>query len=428
VSAGTRAETVGRAEFETFVNGLGLGRPSIGLQGVGFALIVPPGTEAAVAAQIDAEYGTERGIWPKTDQAMRTSIVLLEPDDLRNRAAVGFDMYTEPTRRAAMIAAMTDPDAVATGPVVLVQEIGPVPQAGILIYLYLSPQGRAGEGGFVYSPIRLGDLFQAALDRAGERFDLSAIDTAAPDRPLFLSPGFDGDGGRTRLAAATTLRIATREWVLSGQAQTPFHLFRGHPFTVVTGIAAFLFALATGLAVQGLTAAIRRARALNAAQEVLMREKDLHLREMSHRLKNALARVVAMARQAARGAGTKEEYVAAMTSRLQAMADAQDMLTRAGGTADLRALHQVEALVDVVERQRVGDHRVDLDLAVHVPVDDLRHVGAAARAAEGGALPDAAGDQLERPGRDFLARRRHADDHRLCPSRDGSIPAPGASP
>ena len=51
-------------------------------------------------------------------------------------------------------------------------------------------------------------------------------------------------------------------------------------------------------------------------------------------------------------------------------------------------MHQVEALVDLLERQRVGDHRVDLDLAVHVPVDDLRHVGAAARAAEGGALPD----------------------------------------
>jgi hypothetical protein len=31
---------------------------------------------------------------------------------------------------------------------------------------------------------------------------------------------------------------------------------------------------------------------------------------------------------------------------------------------------------------------VDLDLAVHVPVDDLRHVGPAARAAEGGAFPD----------------------------------------
>jgi hypothetical protein len=51
--------------------------------------------------------------------------------------------------------------------------------------------------------------------------------------------------------------------------------------------------------------------------------------------------------------------------------------------------------------ERVGDHRVDLDLAVHVPVDDLRHVGAAARAAERGALPDPPGDQLERPGGDL---------------------------
>ncbi len=338
----TRAETVSRAEFETFVNGLGLNRPSIGLQGVGFALILPAGAEAHVAAQIDAEYGTDRGIWPKTDQALRTAVVLQEPNEPRNRAAVGFDMYTEPTRRAAMNAAMADPDAVATGPLILMQDIEPTPQTGILIYLYLPPQGRVGEGGFVYSPIRLGDLFQAALDRSKERFDLSAIDRAAPDFTLFHSPGFDGDGGRTRLAATTTLRIGGREWVLSGQAQTPFGLFHGHPFTAVTGIAAFLFALATGLAVQGLMAAIRRARALNAAQEVLMREKDLHLREMSHRLKNALARVVAMARQAARGAESKEEYVAAMTSRLQAMADAQDMLTRAGGTADLRALIAAE--------------------------------------------------------------------------------------
>ncbi len=58
----------------------------------------------------------------------------------------------------------------------------------------------------------------------------------------------------------------------------------------------------------------------------------------------------------------------------------------------------------------MGDEIVDVDLAVHVPVDDLRHVGAAARAAEGRALPDPAGDQLERPGRDLLARAGDADD------------------
>ena len=56
----------------------------------------------------------------------------------------------------------------------------------------------------------------------------------------------------------------------------------------------------------------------------------------------------------------------------------------------LAGMHQVERLVDVGERHHVGDHRIDLDLAVHVPVDDLRHVGAAPGAAERGALPDRA--------------------------------------
>jgi branched-chain amino acid transport system substrate-binding protein len=30
----------------------------------------------------------------------------------------------------------------------------------------------------------------------------------------------------------------------------------------------------------------------------------------------------------------------------------------------------------------MGDHRIDLDLLLHVPVDDFRHIGAPARAAE----------------------------------------------
>src|SRR6185437_496522 len=85
-------------------------------------------------------------------------------------------------------------------------------------------------------------------------------------------------------------------------------------------------------------------------------------------------------------------------------------------TDRLALVHEIKALVDVLELQHVGDHRVDLDLAVHVPIDDFRHVGAAARAAERGALPDPAGDQLERPRRDFLAGFRHADHDRDAPA------------
>src|SRR6185312_11406341 len=82
----------------------------------------------------------------------------------------------------------------------------------------------------------------------------------------------------------------------------------------------------------------------------------------------------------------------------------------------LTVMHQLEAAIDVLEPQGVGDHRIDLQLAGHVPVDDLRHVGAATGAAEGRAHPFAAGDELERPGGDLLPGARDADDHRLAPA------------
>src|SRR5712671_7191655 len=79
-------------------------------------------------------------------------------------------------------------------------------------------------------------------------------------------------------------------------------------------------------------------------------------------------------------------------------------------------MHEIEGGVDLGERHGVGDHRVDLDLAVHVPVDDPGHVGAPARAPEGGALPHPAGHELERPGGNLGTRGGDADDDRLAPA------------
>src|SRR6266446_2194207 len=82
----------------------------------------------------------------------------------------------------------------------------------------------------------------------------------------------------------------------------------------------------------------------------------------------------------------------------------------------LAFVHQLEPLVDVRERHSMRDHRIDLDLALHVPIDDFRHVGAAARATECRALPDASGHQLEWTGCDLRAGRGDADDDGLAPA------------
>src|SRR5215211_7301491 len=74
------------------------------------------------------------------------------------------------------------------------------------------------------------------------------------------------------------------------------------------------------------------------------------------------------------------------------------------------AMHQVEGRVDLLQRHGVGDEVVDVDLALHVPVYDLGHVGAAPSAAECAALPDPPGDELERARGDLLPRAGHPDD------------------
>src|SRR6185312_5125272 len=89
---------------------------------------------------------------------------------------------------------------------------------------------------------------------------------------------------------------------------------------------------------------------------------------------------------------------------------------RHDGANRLAPVHEIERVVDLLERHHVGNEVVDVDLLVHIPVDDLRHVRAAPRTAECGALPHATGHELERPRLDLLSRPRDADDHGHTPA------------
>src|SRR4051812_12318032 len=67
------------------------------------------------------------------------------------------------------------------------------------------------------------------------------------------------------------------------------------------------------------------------------------------------------------------------------------------------AVHEIESFVDVLEPQRLRDHRVDGNPPVHIPVDDLGNIGPSPRPAERGSTPYPAGHQLEWPRCDLLS-------------------------
>src|SRR5882762_7043709 len=85
------------------------------------------------------------------------------------------------------------------------------------------------------------------------------------------------------------------------------------------------------------------------------------------------------------------------------------------GADDLALVQQVERPVDLVQRQHLADHLVDLDLPAKVALHEPGQLRAALYAAKSRAPPDATGDELERAGMYLLARARDADDRRLPP-------------
>src|SRR4051812_33122602 len=116
-------------------------------------------------------------------------------------------------------------------------------------------------------------------------------------------------------------------------------------------------------------------------------------------------------------AGLKPEPQISSTFSMVVFPSLRMLASEGDDAADrLSLVHQMEGVVDLLDRHHVGDQRIDVDLAVHVPVDDLRHVAPSLGAAERRAHPLPAGHQLERTRGDLLAGAGDADDDRLAPA------------
>jgi PAS domain S-box-containing protein len=171
-------EPVARNRFRAYVASLRLEDRYPGIQGVGFAPVIPPwGIEFHIAA-IRAAGFPAYTVWPAGKRDSYGPVIYLEPFVGRNLRAFGFDMYAEPVRRAAMQRARDSGTAAASGKIRLVQETDRNVQAGFILYwpvyrhgqVPASLSGRRAElAGWVYCPFRMDDLMTGIL---GERNDL----------------------------------------------------------------------------------------------------------------------------------------------------------------------------------------------------------------------------------------------------------------
>ncbi|MBU0674461.1 MAG: CHASE domain-containing protein [Proteobacteria bacterium] len=139
------SEEVTRAEWRTFANALQIDQHYPGVQGFGFSKRILPSEKKAHIRQIREEGFPDYDIYPDGERPEYTSVIFLEPFDWRNQRAFGYDMFSEPTRKEAMVMARDTGLAALSGKITLLQETEKDVQAGFLMYLPVYRNGEVPE-------------------------------------------------------------------------------------------------------------------------------------------------------------------------------------------------------------------------------------------------------------------------------------------
>jgi PAS domain S-box-containing protein len=298
-----------RADFAHYVERLELSEQHPGIQGIGFSLRLSAADREHIERRMRAVGADDFRVW--TDQAVPDdrdelhSIVFLEPLDERNRAAIGFDMFSEPVRREAMARARDTGRSAASGVVSLKQEIGADRQPGFLIYLPVYHTGRAPQtveerrvelAGFVYAPFRAGDLLDGVFGRNGDLpTDVSVYDGAGPT-PALLDRTDDGsavpaDRDTAPAGVRRDVSVAGRTWALRLRPRPQPELSLRPalvPLIVVggSGLAALLFLITraqgrAGLAAEDAAAELRRSQDALERANASLRQSEARLRALT---------------------------------------------------------------------------------------------------------------------------------------------------
>ena len=224
------SDEVTREEWRVYVKKLQINQDYPGIQGVGFSKRILPSEKAAHIRQIRGEGFPQYSIRPDGERPEYTSIIFLEPFDWRNQRAFGYDMFSEPTRKEAMIRARDTGMPALSGKVTLVQETVEDIQAGFLIYLAVYRKGEPLETpeqrckalmGYVYSPFRMNDFMKGTLAKKEEYVYLNIFDGDKPLKETLLynsnpeEENHNHPENRHFAAHQSILEYAGHPWMLS---------------------------------------------------------------------------------------------------------------------------------------------------------------------------------------------------------------------
>lgn len=284
------SSSITREDFANYFNALSIDEYYPGMLGFAYSKIITAAELPAHVAAIRAEGYPNYEVRPAGQRELYTSIVYIEPFSGVNLNAFGFDMYSEPVRRAAMDRAAASGVAALSGKVTLVQDVDRLGVAGVLLYLPVYSYGMVNDVvdgtllGWVYAPFSMDILMQGIRIDSLNDLELSIYDGHIMTAEALLYSSADSEE-RARRAAYESVEhmiIAGQPWSVRVRSTAAFEQANSSntpTLVVVTGV---VLSLLLTILVWSLVTSRERALA-KAAQ--MTRE----LRYTEYRWKAALA-------------------------------------------------------------------------------------------------------------------------------------------
>ncbi len=359
-------EDISHEDFSRFVESLEIEKNYVGGVGIGYSKLFSSDERENLVTQMRQKEGVPNfDIFPKIESDMQQAILYLEPSTETNRKAIGYDMSTEATRRAAMEKARDTGEAAVSGKVTLLQTSGDDQRTGFLIYLPLYKNGITPSSlslrqenieGFVYSPFRAASFLEEVQKAtntesvAVELFDGDPVENNLMTRTADASQKDFVPQIRSDFNDSKNLNFAGRQWLINYKTLPAFDSESSTGWTPFI----FVFGLLFSFSVFGLTfwESISRSKLQTVAENLFESEKQK--RELLFKEKEA--------RHAAELANTaKDEFISVVSHELRT-----PLNSIAGWTRILQTNHLTE------EKRQMALEKIERNLRQQTSlIDDL---------------------------------------------------------
>ena len=150
------SEEVTRTEFAKYVKNLEIERRHPEIQALGFGKRILKTEESVFLKKMQKDI-SDFSIWPRSYSEEFYPIIYIEPFDLTNQKALGYDSFSEEKRKAALTRSFQTGSPSLTGKIYLVQEDVRFPSPGLILYVPFMNKSTE----YFYTAFRADTLFKS---------------------------------------------------------------------------------------------------------------------------------------------------------------------------------------------------------------------------------------------------------------------------